>query len=187
VIDQKTPEEGAGNPGYEVGDEVYAQHRSGPCVGKVVAHGKHGATLDIGGKHHSVHWRHVLGAKKRATQHLNVVDEGEDGMIVEGADKRRRYVAVPPDAREDRMVVKSLSGHRMVTFAKAQKPTEGGDAAAPATFKAGDKVAFEAGEFSGAGVIVGDPGRDGAYVRDDSGRLHQVRWTEMKGAATDPS
>ncbi|MEX3764481.1 hypothetical protein [Paraburkholderia phenoliruptrix] len=185
MIEQKKPDEAAGNPGYEVGDEVYAQHRAGPCVGKIVAHGQHGATLKIGDKHHAVHWKNVLGAKKRVTQHLNVVDEGEDGMIVEGADKRRRFVAVPPEAREDRMVVKALGGHRLVTFAKAQQPPE--DESRDAPFKVGDRVSFEAGEFSGVGVVVGEPGRDGAYVRDDSGRLHQVRWAEMKGVEADPS
>ena len=53
-------------------------------------------------------------------EHLQVEDQGEDGMIVRGEDGRRHYVAVPPEAREEQMVVKSQNGAaRLVLFAKA--------------------------------------------------------------------
>ncbi|SAL01524.1 hypothetical protein AWB80_08144 [Caballeronia pedi] len=170
------------NPGVDVHDEIYVQHASGPMVGRVVAHGAHGATVDIKGKHHQVRWKHVLGAKKRATQHFNVVDEGEDGYIVEDGNGKRRFLNVAPGAREDKLVVKAFGGNRLVLLAKAR----GNDAEAEAEqmisapkFNPGDRVLFSAGDFDGSGVVVGEPGKDGAYVKDESGRVHQVRWNEM--------
>jgi predicted ABC-type ATPase len=50
----------------------------------------------------------------------------------------------------------------------------------------GDHVQFEAGDFSGEGEIVGAPGRDGAYVRDKSGRDHRVLWSEVRAHRPQP-
>lgn len=47
--------------------------------------------------------------------------------------------------------------------------------------EAGDTVHFAAGDFQGSGTIVGEPGADGAHVKDASGRVHQVRWSEVTG------
>jgi predicted kinase len=46
---------------------------------------------------------------------------------------------------------------------------------------AGDTVHFAAGDYQGSGTIVGKPGADGAHVKDASGRVHQVRWSEVTG------
>jgi predicted ABC-type ATPase len=217
------PEQMQQNPGIDVGDEIYVNHSSGPHAGRVVAHGAHGATIDIGGKHHKVQWKHVLGAKKRATQHYNVIDEGEDGVIVEDANGKRRFINIAPDAREDKMIVKALDGHRLVLFAKSdgdiknrpglsQKDITDSkgrhqkhwvrtspDQPAPAkpgaqddesgassgygthNLQAGDRINFKAGNFEGAGEIVGTPGADGAHVKDDSGREHEISWSEVTG------
>jgi len=108
------------NPGVEVDDEVFVDHASGPRVGRVIAHGKHGATIDIDGEQHRVPWARVLGAKKRAEKRYTIIDEGEDGMIVEDASGKRRFLHVEPDARTDRMVVKAFGGHRIVRLTKAE-------------------------------------------------------------------
>lgn len=211
-------------PGVDVGDELYVHHMSGPCAGKVVAHGKHGVTVELDGAQHKVHWDKVLGHKKRAAQQYRVVDEGEDGMIVEDARGQRRFMGIPPDAREDKMVMKSLDGGgRLLLFVKGDGPGKplanrpglskkeitdktgrrqtkwvrtnqdapaerrpAGDDEAGAehgygthNLQAGDKVQFKAGDFQGAGEIVGEPGKDGAHVKDESGRVHQVHWHEI--------
>lgn len=97
-------------PGVEVGDEVYFHHADGPRSGKVVAHGRHGCTIKADDAHHKVPWKHLLGHKKRAPQQYRVVEEGDDGMIVEDKAGRRRFIAVPPEAREEQMIVKSSDG-----------------------------------------------------------------------------
>lgn len=205
-----------------VGDEVYFHHSSGPGTGRVVSHGKHGCTVDAGGVTHRIKWDRLLGHKKRAAQRFNVVDEGEDGMIVEDASGKRRYLHIPPDSREDKMVMKSDGGNRIALFMKAgeianrpglhlekktdktgrqaghwvrndkgqpaeKKPSKAdAEAGSDAGFgthnlQAGDKVSFRAGSFEGSGEIVGKPGKDGAHVKDESGRVHQVHWAEITG------
>lgn len=211
-------------PGVAVGDELYFQHAGKPRAGRVVAHGKHGCTLEHEGAHHRIKWGHVLGHKKRAAQHYTVVDQGEDGMIVADAAGAHQFIAVPGDAKEDPMVMKSIvDGRDVVLFLKANGPVKnrpgltqkkitdktgreqtkwvrtnkdegkGREPAAPKepgsappagarpNLKAGDAVSFEAGDFKGSGTVVGDPGNDGAHVKDASGRVHQVRWSEMTG------
>lgn len=219
----EAPAEPTPLPGVAVGDELYFQHASEPRAGRVLAHGKHGCTLEHKGKPCKVKWEHVLGHKKRASQHYAVVDQGEDGMIVEDASGARRFIGVPDEAREDRMVAKAFGDGRQVQFMKARGPMknrpgltqkkitdktgrqqtkyvrtnkdEGGQRqrAAPEgeagaargygthNLQVGDKVSFEAGDFKGAGKIIGTPGKDGAHVKDASGRVHQVRWSEITG------
>jgi hypothetical protein len=84
----------------EVGDQIYIHHNGGPCCGRVVCHGKHGATVDVDGKPHKVKWDKVLGHKQRMPMRFNVVEHGEDGMLVEDGQGKRRFMRVPPDARE---------------------------------------------------------------------------------------
>ncbi|ATI15652.1 hypothetical protein [Bordetella phage vB_BbrM_PHB04] len=214
-------------PGVEIGDHVYFQHGDGPRAGCVRAHGKHGCTVDCDGEDHRVPWGKVLGHKKRAAQRYTILDEGEDGMIVEDAAGQRRYLSIPPDADEDKLVTKSLGADgRVLLFFKAdnhdmppanragltrkqivdrtgrkqtkwvrtdkgqpaqRKPAAHEDPAAAGAPRAkpGDKVRFKAGDFEGEGEIVGEPGADGAHVKDASGRVHQVRWSEIadQGAA----
>lgn len=110
------------NPDVQVGDEVYFRHEDGPQSGHVKAAGQHGITVHHGGEHRRVKWEHVLGHKKRAAQTYNVLDEGEDGLIVQDAKGQRKYLNVPPQARGEKMVLsKSIgSGHngRLIIFAK---------------------------------------------------------------------
>lgn len=87
------------------GDEIYF-HKSGqPVSGKVLAAGKHGCTVEHEGKPHKVKWEHVAGHKKRAQQRYTVVEEGEDGIIVQDASGKRRLVSIPPEARAERLTV----------------------------------------------------------------------------------
>lgn len=87
------------------GDEVYF-HRSGqPVSGKVLAAGRHGCTIEHGGKNHQVKWEHLVGHKKRAAQRYTVVEEGEDGMIVKDGTGRKRYVGIPPEARQEQLAL----------------------------------------------------------------------------------
>ena len=84
-------------------DEVYF-HKSGqPCYGKVLSAGRHGCTVEHEGKQHKVKWEHISGHKKRAPQNYKILDHGEDGMIVENQHGQRRFLAIPPDAREERL------------------------------------------------------------------------------------
>lgn len=213
-------------PGVEVGDHLYVHHQGNPCTGRVVAHGKHGVTVDIGGQQHRVKWDKVFGHKKRAPVRYSVVDQGEDGMIVEDHNGRRRFIGVPHEAKDDPMVTKAqrpvllfvkadppgsspISGRPGLTKKQitdrtgrqqtkwvrtdkeqpkerphaAEGPPEAGAQHGYGThnLQAGDTVQFKAGDFEGAGTIVGTPGVDGAHVKDASGRVHQVRWIEITG------
>jgi hypothetical protein len=84
-----------------VGDHVYF-HKSGkPCSGKVLSTGRHGCTVDHEGQPHKLKWEHLAGHKSRVPQQYNVVDHGEDGLIVENQHGVRRFVGIPPEAREN--------------------------------------------------------------------------------------
>lgn len=207
-------------PGVCPGDEVYVQHpTTGPHVGVVKHHGAHGATLKINGKEHKVPWEHIVAHRKRVSQSYDVVDEGEDGMIVQDEQNRRHFIAIPQDSREDKLMVKSLTGQRVVLLKKDSSGTpyvgapglskkqitdkrgtqttkwvrtHGEVPAAPRALAQqgqrarGDKVSFTAGDFKGSGEIVGKPGKDGAHVRDGSGRIHQVKHEEMQATPEKP-
>lgn len=189
---QKEPE---AKPGVEIGDELYVHHGGQPCTGKVAAHGRHGVTVEIGGKHHPVRWDKVLGHKKRAAQRYNIVDQGEDGMLVEDGQGRRRFIGVPNDSKEDPMVAKSLDPRRPVLLFKAQPSTYVGgpglqkkqitdkngvqttrwvstDAGGPPAQK-GQHVGFENGQHRGHGQVVA-AGQHGVTVRDPAGGEHRV-------------
>jgi len=181
-------------PGVEVGDELYIHHQGQPCTGKVKAHGRHGVTVDVGGKHAKVRWEQVLGHKKRALQQYSVLDQGEDGMLVQDGTGRRRFIATPNESKEDPMVAKSFQ--RPVTlFLKAGTPgappgpglqkkvitdkngvqttkwvstDQGGPPA-----QRGQHVGFVNGEHRGHGEVIAS-GRTGVTVRDPKGGRHQV-------------
>lgn len=84
-------------------DEVYFHHRGEPKSGKVLCAGKHGCTVDCGGEQHKLKWEHLAGHKKRTPQRYTVVEEGEDGLIVQDASGKRRLVSIPPEARAERL------------------------------------------------------------------------------------
>lgn len=85
------------------GDEVFFHRAGQPVSGKVLCTGKHGCTVEHGGARHKVKWEHIAGHKKRAVQRYHVVEEGEDGLIVQDSTGKRRYVGVPPESRQERL------------------------------------------------------------------------------------
>lgn len=85
------------------GDEVFFHKGGVPCSGKVLCSGKHGCTVEHEGKQHKLKWEHLAGHKKRAPQRYTVLEEGEDGMIVGSSAGARRFIAVPPEARQERL------------------------------------------------------------------------------------
>lgn len=91
-------------PGVEPGDDVFFHHEGQPTSGRVVCHGAHGCTIDHGGEKRRVYWSDVLGHKARAQKQFEVLDRGDDGVIVRDQSGKRRFVAgeVPePDTRPD--------------------------------------------------------------------------------------
>lgn len=109
------------NPEVMKGDEVYFRHASGPTAAKVLCTGKHGIQVHHEGKPHKVKWEHVLGHKTRAPQKYDVLDEGEDGLIVQDQHGQRKYLNVPPEARGEKLVLEKSFGAgagRLILFAK---------------------------------------------------------------------
>jgi len=174
----------------EVGDHLYVHHGGQPCTGEVVAHGRHGVTVKIGGQHQKVRWDKVLGHKRRLPQRYSVVDHGEDGMLVQDALGRRRYVAIPNDSKEDPMIAKSHQ-RRAVLFMKSAPPGPGlvqkeitdrngvrgtrWVRATPDMPKAekGQHVGFENGNHRDHGHVIAS-GQHGVTVRDQKGGEHRV-------------
>lgn len=176
----------------EVGDQIYIHHKDGPCCGRVVCHGKHGATVDVEGRQHRVKWDKVLGHKQRAPQRFNVLDHGEDGMLVEDAQGRRRFIKTPNESKEDPMVAKSQRPVLLFMKAAGAPPGPGlqqkkitdkngvqttrwvsvDKGGQPA--QKGQHVGFKNGEHSGHGQVVAS-GQHGVTVRDSAGGEHRVR------------
>lgn len=117
----KKEKEPVPNHDVSVGDHVYFKHSDGPRSARVTATGKHGITVRHEKKHHKVKWNNVLGHKSRKAQKYDVLDEGEDGLIVQDEKGQRKYINVPPESRGEKMVLdKSFSSAgRIVFFAKA--------------------------------------------------------------------
>lgn len=176
----------------EVGDHLYVHHGGQPCTGVVCAHGRHGVTVKIDGQHHKVKWDKVLGHKRRASKRYSVVDHGEDGMLVEDDQGRRRFVAIPNDSKDDPMVAKSFGQRPVLLFMKAGAPPGPGLTQKKITDKngvqttrwvstgaggppaqRGQHVGFQNGEHRGHGQVVA-AGRHGVTVRDAAGGEHRV-------------
>ena len=87
------------------GDEVYFHKGGQPCSGTVLSAGRHGCVVRHEGKNHRVKWHQVSGHKKRVPQECRVVETGEDGVIVENQHGKRRLLAIPADARAERLSV----------------------------------------------------------------------------------
>lgn len=183
-------------PGVIVGDEVYCHHPKGPHAGRVAASGKHGVTLEGG---HKVRWEHVLGHKRRAGQEFTVVDEGEDGCIVQDKNGLRQFIAVPPEAREEQMIVKSHGVERLALLMKADGTPYMGragltkkqitDKRGVVTTKwvrsspdqkavQGHHVAWANGEHRGVGHVKA-VGADGLQAQDKAGGKHMVRHDQV--------
>lgn len=87
------------------GDEVFFHHKGEPKVGKVLAVGRHGCTVEHEKTRHKLKWEHVAGHKSRAPQTYTVEHHGEDGMIVKNQHGKRRYIQIPPEARQEQLAV----------------------------------------------------------------------------------
>lgn len=112
------------NPDVMTGDHVFFKHPKGPHAAEVLATGRHGITVKHEDKPHQVKWEHVLGHKTRSPQKYDVLEEGEDGVLVKDAAGKRKYLNVPPEARGEKMVLEKsfrsgMDGGRLVVFAKA--------------------------------------------------------------------
>lgn len=185
------------------GDSVYVSGPKGPCVGKVVCHGKHGATVDFGGKRAPVKWEHILGHKERLGFGARVVDQGDDGAIVEDDSGQRHYMEGlgfnEPEPEPEPTGWEMAMNKAMVLFlkgfpAKGEKPEEPDDEqdgpepeqtseigkakgkpqeSAP-QIKPGAMVLFMSAEGDKLSGKVVAAGQDGVTVQDDRGGEHRV-------------
>lgn len=80
-------------PDVERDDEVYFRHASGPKVGRVLSRGAHGCVIEADGSRHKVRFADIHGHKKRISPEVKVVDQGEDGMLVEDRAGKRRFIS----------------------------------------------------------------------------------------------
>lgn len=207
---QKRPEPKP-KPGIIVGDEVYCHHPNGPHAGRVKAHGKHGVTLESG---HKVRWEHVLGHKRRAGQEYTVVDEGEDGCIVQDKNGLRQFIAVPPEAREENLVIKAGGQPRIALLLKADGTPYMGRAGLTKKVitdkrgtqttrwvratpdmphpQVGHHAGWQNGDVRGHGRVRA-VGKDGITAEDKAGGVHRVehghishRWDSHKDPDRNP-
>jgi len=91
--------------GICVGDEVFCNHpKQGALAGRVKAYGKDGFTVHDGKAPVTVPWDGYLGHKKRAKRAYTMIDDGDDGMLVEDAETGKRSFiagAVPGEENDD--------------------------------------------------------------------------------------
>lgn len=197
-------------PGVHVGDHVYYRDQSGACTGCVVSCGKHGVTVDGDGGRRQVQWENLLGHKQRMRHDVNVVDEGEDGAIVEH--EGRRIFLRHPEAQvrkaqpamalfmkagplKDRpglslRNVTDKAGHQTKRWQrtaaehpKGEQRKAAGETAPRA--KVGESVHVDKGSLKGPHKVVA-AGKDGATVADEQGNEHAVEWQYIKPAAGKP-
>ena len=88
------------------GDEIYFQHaRHGPLTGRVVAVGRDGCQVahELAGeaKYLPVTWDAIHGHKARAQRQFALVDQGEDGAIVEDETGQRAFLRGELPAEDD--------------------------------------------------------------------------------------
>jgi predicted ABC-type ATPase len=88
------------------GDEIYFQHaRHGPLTGRVVAVGRDGCQVahELAGeaKYLPVTWDAIHGHKARAQRQFVLVDQGEDGAIVEDETGQRAFLRGELPAEDD--------------------------------------------------------------------------------------
>jgi hypothetical protein len=194
------------------GDSIYVSGPKGPCVGKVVCHGKHGATVDFGGKRAPVKWEHVLGHKERLGFGGRIVDQGDDGAVIEDDKGRRHYVeGLDIDEPEpepamptgwDRAMQKA-----MVIFFKGFPPGEqkdepdeqgepdessaevgkarGKPEQAIPDIKPGAMILFLSSEGDKLTGKVAAVGADGVTAVDDRGGEHQVEHGDYRPGESD--
>ena len=82
------------------GDEVFFHKAGEPVHGKVLSAGKHGCHVEHEGNTHKLKWHEISGYKKRTPQKYSVLQHGEDGLIVQNQDGKKRYIGIPSGAKE---------------------------------------------------------------------------------------
>ena len=87
---------GKPRPGVERGDEVYFKAGDQHTHGRVASHGAHGCHIDHEGGRARVYWEDILGHKSRSAKSAKVVNQGDDGFLMEDDHGRRRFVAGEP-------------------------------------------------------------------------------------------
>ena len=196
------PEPAQAAPDVERGDEVYFRHKTGPLAGKVLSRGAHGVIVEHKGKRHPVRWGDLHGHKVKVRPEVKVVDQGEDGMIVEDRSGGRRFVHDPLEPPREQMVkscrpVVLLFGEPELLVKAGMKGRPGlhlesiTDKAGHQTkrWKAGDKVAFThpTGGHPTHGEVVGEPGKDGAHVKEHgTGAVHPVLHKDLQAHEDGP-
>lgn len=85
------------------GDEIFFYLKGDPKSGRVICSGKTGCIVDHEGKKIKLKWKHVAGTKRRVPQTYRVIDQGEDGLIIENQKGRRKYLGIPPEARGEKL------------------------------------------------------------------------------------
>lgn len=90
--------EAAAPPDCERHDEVYFRHATGPKMGRVLSRGEHGCWVECDGVRHQMRWADYHGHKTRVRPEVKVVDQGDDGMLVEDRAGNRRFVSDPMSA-----------------------------------------------------------------------------------------
>lgn len=86
-------------PDLVQGDCVYYRHPETDQIhhGTVAAKGEHGFLADAdGGGEHRVTWDRYVGHRRRVERRMRIVDEGEDGVVMEDDLGRRIFVARDP-------------------------------------------------------------------------------------------
>ena len=158
-------------PGVELGDSLYVHHpERGPIAVKVHAQGKHGITAtDSEGHWHRVKWPHVLGAKQRLSQRLTLVEQGEEGAIIEDDEGQRRYLAIDPEAQAEQPEKPLRKALFTVAEAKAaarRQPT-------PAQIDAGNYPKLH-GRFQGLRISIENPKGSTRRGTDPNGKPWQI-------------
>ncbi|NCA72633.1 MAG: hypothetical protein EOM91_21770 [Sphingobacteriia bacterium] len=157
--------------------------------------------MDIDGKRVPVKWEHILGHKERLGFGARVVDQGDDGAIVEDDNGQRHYMEglgfEEPEPQTEPTGWEMALTKAMVLFLKGFPPKDDGDdqaedadgpqpktpevgrakgkapAAAP-EIKPGAMVLFLSAEGDKLKGKVVASGADGVTVEDDRGGEHRV-------------
>jgi hypothetical protein len=134
---------------------------------------------------------HIVEDANGGRRFVMVPNEAREDPMVAKALPPGEKVAGRPGLTQKEITDKTGRHQKKWVRANPDQPKERDGAAPPEAgakhgfgtqrFNPGDRISFKAGDFAGEGTIVGQPGRDGAHVKDASGRTHRVKWAEVTG------
>ncbi|WP_438979532.1 hypothetical protein [Polynucleobacter sp.] len=104
------------------GDEVFFHHKGEPKVGKVLAVGRHGCTVEHEKTRHKLKWEHIAGHSSRAKQDYTVEHHGEDGMIVKSQNGQKRFISIPAEAKAEQY---ELQEKKPIIPARSKQASQG--------------------------------------------------------------